>query len=101
MKRVWPIIAVTDVPESARWYMQLLRGAQTHPEGTVFDQVVDEDGTVLVCLHYWGPSGTRGDHHWPTLLNPSGATDRNGLLLWFVVDDFDRAEYGQSAGLVR
>lgn len=91
MKRVWPIIAVANVPVSARWYMQLLGGAQTHPGGTVFDQIIDGDGTVLLCLHCWGPSGPNGDHHWSTLASPTGASDRNGLLLWFVVDDFEQA----------
>jgi catechol 2,3-dioxygenase-like lactoylglutathione lyase family enzyme len=91
MKRVWPIIAVMDVPASAHWYMNLLGAKQTHPGGTVFDQIVDEDGTVLVCVHHWGPSGASGDHRWPTLLSPSGEADRNGLLLWFVVDDLEQA----------
>ena len=90
MKRVWPIIAVADVPASAKWYMDLLGAGQTHPGGTTFDQVVDEDGTVLLCLHHWGPTGASGNHAWPTLLAP-GPSDENGLLLWFVVDDFDRA----------
>lgn len=63
---------------------------QTHPGGTTFDQIVDDDGIVLLCLHYWGPTGPKGDHEWPTLLTP-GPADHNGLLLWFVVDDFDQA----------
>ena len=91
MKRVWPIVAVDDVAASAAFYMQLLDAGQTHPGGTVFDQIVDADGTVLLCLHCWGPSGPKGDHHWPTLARASGLSDRNGLLLWFVVDDFDAA----------
>lgn len=90
MKSVWPIIAVADVPRSAAWYMDLLQARQTHPGGTVFDQIVDTDDTVLLCLHCWGPSGPRGDHHWPTLAEPEERTG-NGLLLWFVVDDFDAA----------
>jgi hypothetical protein len=64
MKRVWPIIAVSDVRVSAQWYMELLGARQTHPGGTTFDQVVDEDGTVLLCVHYWGPTGTSGTHEW-------------------------------------
>jgi catechol 2,3-dioxygenase-like lactoylglutathione lyase family enzyme len=90
MKRVWPIIAVSDVGASAQWYMDLLGGRQTHPGGTTFDQIVDDDGTVLLCLHYWGPTGASGNHEWPTLLAP-GPADHNGLLLWFVVDDFEEA----------
>lgn len=98
MKRVWPIIAVSDVPESAGWYMRLLAADQTHAGGRIFDQVVDSDGTVLVCLHRWGPSGPRGDHHWPTLATPSEAGAGNGLLLWFVVDDFEAA-WGRAQAL--
>ena len=90
MKRVWPIIAVADVPTSAKWYMTLLGAQQTHLGGTTFDQIVDEDGTVLLCLHHWGPTGASGTHQWPTLLK-AGPSDENGLLLWFVVDDFDQA----------
>jgi hypothetical protein len=90
MKRVWPIIAVSDVPVSAQWYMNLLGARQTHPGGTKFDQIVDEDGTVLLCLHYWGPTGASEEHRWPTLMTP-GPSDQNGLLLWFVVDDFNEA----------
>lgn len=90
MKRIWPIIAVADVQESARWYMRLLDAGQTHSGDATFDQIVDEDGGVLLCLHHWGPSGPRGDHEWPTLMN-RGPRDQNGVLLWFVVDDFDRA----------
>jgi hypothetical protein len=79
--------------------MRLLGGAQTHPGGTVFDQIIDEDGTVLLCLHCWGPSGPSGGHHWPTLAVSSGDANRNGLLLWFVVDDFDQAwERAQGLG---
>ncbi len=90
MKCVWPIIAVSDVAASARWYMELLGARQTHPGATVFDQVVDEDDAVLLCMHCWGPSGPKGDHHWPTLATPS-VDAGNGLLLWFVVDDFEAA----------
>ena len=91
MKRVWPIIAVSDVPRSAAWYMRLLAARQTHAGAAVFDQIVDTDDTVLLSLHCWGPSGPRGDHHWPTLATPMAQAIGNGLLLWFVVDDFEAA----------
>ncbi len=58
---------------------------------TVFDQIVDRDGTVLLCLHRWGPSGLRGDHYYPSLSQPAKGHEGNGLLLWFVVDHFDSA----------
>ena len=71
--------------------MKLLGARNTHPGATVFNQIINEDGTVLLCLHHWGPSGRRGDHHWPSLSNPGAGEIWNGLLLWFVVDDFDEA----------
>lgn len=78
--------------------MNLLSAQHTHPGGTKFDQIVDDDGTVLVCLHYWGPTGPKGDHEWATLMRP-GPSDHNGLLLWFVVEDFDQAwECAQGLG---
>jgi hypothetical protein len=69
----------------------ILGARQTHPGGTVFDQIIDADDTVLLCLHRWGPSGPQGDHHWPTLATPSREGVGNGILLWFVVDDFEMA----------
>jgi hypothetical protein len=40
---------------------------------------------VLLCLHQWGVE----DH--PSLRSPDGGTPGNGLLLFFRVDDFDKA----------
>ena len=85
MKRTWPIIGVSDVGGSSRWYQSLLGCPSTHPDGSVFDQVVDRDETVLVCFHHWG------DHGHPTLLAPDRGSPGNGLLLFFRVDDFDDA----------
>ena len=69
---------------SSQWYQSILGCANSHPS-TTFDQVVDADGTVLVCLHHWG------EHEHPSLMNPETATPGNGLLLFFRVDDFDAA----------
>jgi catechol 2,3-dioxygenase-like lactoylglutathione lyase family enzyme len=82
MNRVWPIIGVRDVQASSRWYQSLLGCANSHPS-TTFDQIIDADGTVLVCLHHWG------EHEHPSLMSPDSATPGNGLLLFFRVDDFD------------
>ncbi len=91
MKRTWPMIAVRDVSASATWYTRLLSAKNNHPGAIVFDQIVDTDGTVLLCLHHWGPSGLRGDHHYAPLSQADNGQIGNGLLLWFVVDDFDAA----------
>lgn len=99
MKRPWPILAVADVGNSTAWYTALLDARQNHPGATVFNQVLDGDGTTLLCLHRWGPSGPQGDHEWPPLADPGDGPVGNGLLLWFVVDDFDEAwERARSLG---
>lgn len=85
MKRIWPIIAVRDVEFSSRWYQQILGCPNSHPGSAVFDQILDLDGTVLLCLHHWG------DHGHPSLLSPEAAPPGNGLLLFFRVDDVDAA----------
>lgn len=99
MKRTWPIIGVADMAKSSAWYMRLLDAQNNHPGATVFDQILDKDGTILLCLHHWGPSGIRGDHNHPSLSNPEQGDVGKGLLLWFVVDDFDAAwERAQALG---
>jgi catechol 2,3-dioxygenase-like lactoylglutathione lyase family enzyme len=84
MNRVWPIIGVRDVQASSQWYQSILACANSHPS-TTFDQIVDADGTVLVCLHHWG------EHEHPTLMSPDSTTPGNGLILLFRVDDFEAA----------
>ena len=85
MKRTWTIIGVSDVPHSFHWYQSLFGQAQTAPAHTYFGQLVDSDGTVLLCLHEWGA------HDHPSLMSPDHATPGNGLLLFFRVDDFGMA----------
>jgi catechol 2,3-dioxygenase-like lactoylglutathione lyase family enzyme len=83
MKRIWTIIGVRDVPGSFRWYQALLGQPETPPAHDYFGQILDTDGTVLLCLHQWGA------HEHPSLTNPDQAPPGNGLLLFFRVDDFD------------
>jgi catechol 2,3-dioxygenase-like lactoylglutathione lyase family enzyme len=85
MKRAWTIIAVGDVPASFSWYQSLLGQAETSPAHDYFGQILDSDGTVLLCLHAWGA------HEHPSLMSPDNATPGNGLLLFFRVDDFNMA----------
>jgi catechol 2,3-dioxygenase-like lactoylglutathione lyase family enzyme len=83
MKRAWTVIAVRDVAKSFAWYQALFAHAATSPVHDYFGQIVDSDGTVLLCLHEWGA------HDHPSLKSPDRATPGNGLLLFFRVDDFD------------
>jgi catechol 2,3-dioxygenase-like lactoylglutathione lyase family enzyme len=85
MTRTWTIIGVRDVPVSFTWYQALFGQAATRPAHDHFGQIVDADGTVLLCLHEWGA------HDHPSLMSPDQASPGNGLLLFFRVDDFDSA----------
>jgi catechol 2,3-dioxygenase-like lactoylglutathione lyase family enzyme len=83
MKRTWTIIGVSDVPLSFNWYQALFGHALSLPAHDYFGQILDSDGTVLLCLHKWGA------HEHPSLMSPDHGPPGNGLLLFFRVDDFD------------
>lgn len=85
MKRTWTIIGVADVALSFKWYQTLLGLPATSPAHDYFGQILDTDGTVLLCLHQWGA------HDHPPLSSPNHVPPGNGLLLFFRVDDFDEA----------
>ena len=85
MRRTWTIIGVENVTESVKWYQSLFGLPQTAPAHDYFGQIVDSDGTVLLCLHEWGA------HEHPSLTSPDQAQPGNGLLLFFRIDDFDLA----------
>jgi len=85
MRRTWTIIGVRDVAVSFKWYQSLFGLPETAPAHDYFGQIVDSDGTVLLCLHEWGA------HDHPSLTSPDHAQPGNGLLLFFRVDDFDAA----------
>src|SRR5882724_11509562 len=54
MRRTWTIIGVRDVPSSFKWYQSLFGQRETRPAHAYFGQILDSDGTVLLCLHQWG-----------------------------------------------
>jgi catechol 2,3-dioxygenase-like lactoylglutathione lyase family enzyme len=85
MKRTWTIVGVRDVAQSFKWYQTLFGQPETSPAHDYFGQLVDDDGTVLLCLHRWGA------HDHPPLVSPERAEPGNGLILFFRVDDFDAA----------
>lgn len=85
MKRTWTIIGVADVARSFAWYQSLFGQPATRPAHDDFGQILDTDGTVLLCLHQWGAHGH------PPLTSPDRALPGNGLLLFFRVDDFAEA----------
>lgn len=82
--RPQPLIAVTDVEASSRWY-QSLPGCQSAHGGTEYERLVSNDELILQLHsfeveHHHGPIGNADD-------KPYG----NGVLLWFETDDFDAA----------
>src|SRR5262245_21495218 len=85
MKRAWTIIGVGDVAASFKWYQSLFGQPETRPSHDDFGQILDTDGTVLLCLHQWGA------HEHPSLMSPDEAPPGNGLLLFFRVDDYAMA----------
>jgi catechol 2,3-dioxygenase-like lactoylglutathione lyase family enzyme len=84
--RSQPLIAVSDVAQSAEWYARLLGaerlGGDTH--GNLYDRVMSDDELILQ-LHAWD----REDH--PNLVDRGAAAIGHGMLLWFELDDFDAA----------
>jgi catechol 2,3-dioxygenase-like lactoylglutathione lyase family enzyme len=95
MKRTWTIIGVRDVTASFKWYQSLFGQPETPPHHDHFGQILDSDGTVLLCLHQWGA------HEHPTLMSPDEASPGNGLLLFFRVDDYDKALHRARALVAR
>jgi catechol 2,3-dioxygenase-like lactoylglutathione lyase family enzyme len=85
MKRTWAIVGVEDVPNSFKWYQALFGLPNVLPAHDYFGQILDSDGTVLLCLHRWGA------HEHPSLMSPDRGMPGNGLLLFFRVDDFELA----------
>lgn len=95
MKRTWTIIGVRDVPGSFKWYQSLFGQPVATPAHNYFGQILDSDGTVLLCLHEWGA------HEHPALISPDRGTPGNGLLLFFRVDDFELAHVRARALVTR
>ena len=60
-------------------YQSLFGQPETAPGHDHWGQIVDTDGTVLLCLHQWGA------HEHSTLMSPhDGTLTGNGLLLFFL-----------------
>ncbi len=81
--RPQPMIVVNDVPASSRWYQSLLNVKSGHG-GDEYEQLVREDGSLILQLHHWDV------HEHPFLGDPE-ALKGNGALLWFEIDDFTEA----------
>jgi catechol 2,3-dioxygenase-like lactoylglutathione lyase family enzyme len=80
--RPQPLIAVTDVEASSRWYQRLL-GLQSDHGGQEYERLVS-NGKLVMQLHSFAVK-----HHHGLIGNRDDKPYGNGVLLWFEVDDFD------------
>lgn len=64
-------------------YQSLLGQLETTPGHVYWGQIVDTDGTILLCLHQWAA------HEHPTLMSPDEGIPGNGLIWFFRVDDYE------------
>lgn len=78
-----PLIAVSDVRASSRWYQSVL-GCDGAHGGREYEQIVS-DGKLVLQLHAWDA------HEHPHMGDPDSRPYGNGVLLWFQTDDFDGA----------
>jgi catechol 2,3-dioxygenase-like lactoylglutathione lyase family enzyme len=80
--RPQPLIAVSDVELSSRWYRRLL-GCESEHGGPVYERLAHE-GRLVLQLHTF-----ESDHDHGRIGDPGDRPYGNGVLLWFEVDDFD------------
>jgi hypothetical protein len=83
--RPQPLIAVTDVEASSRWY-QCLLGCRSDHGGKEYERLV-HGGTLVMQLHRF-----EVEHHHGPIGDPADRPYGNGVLLWFEIDHFDAAE---------
>jgi catechol 2,3-dioxygenase-like lactoylglutathione lyase family enzyme len=82
--RPQPMIAVTDVEASSRWYQRLLDCDSAHG-GSEYERLTWK-GELILQLHNW-----EVEHHHGLLGDPNDRPYGNGALLWFETDDLDAA----------
>lgn len=88
-----PMITVRSVPDSAKWYQQVL-GFESAHGGDEYEQLVS-GGRLVLQLHNLEP-----DMNHDALLKP-GDVPGQGVLLWFKTKDFEGAlERIQQAGVI-
>jgi catechol 2,3-dioxygenase-like lactoylglutathione lyase family enzyme len=81
--RPQPLIAVSDVAASSRWYRRLL-GCESGHGGATYERL-EHDGQLVLQLHSFG-----SDHDHGPIGDPADRPYGNGVLLWFEVGDFDQ-----------
>jgi catechol 2,3-dioxygenase-like lactoylglutathione lyase family enzyme len=81
--RPQPMIAVTHVEASSRWYQNVLAATSGHG-GPEYEQLL-VDGALIMQLHLLEET-----HHHGAIADPARPVG-NGIALWFELDDFDAA----------
>jgi catechol 2,3-dioxygenase-like lactoylglutathione lyase family enzyme len=84
LMRPQPLIAVSDVERSSRWYQKLL-GCRSDHGGREYERLV-RDGKLIMQLHHWDV-----EHHHGPIGDVRKKPYGNGVLLWFETDEFDAA----------
>ena len=82
--RPQPLLCVTDVPRSSRWYQQLL-GVDSEHGGDAYERLAHA-GRLVLQLHRFDI-----EHHHGMIGDPSSRPYGNGVAMWFETDDFDGA----------
>jgi len=80
--RPQPLLTVTDVEASSRWYQRLL-GLRSDHGGPNYERLVS-DGRLVLQLHSF-----EAEHDHGRIGDPNDKPYGNGVLLWLEVDDFD------------
>ena len=81
MIKIDPIIAVSDVESSSKWYQSIF-GCRSLHGGVEFDVLISDNEEVLLCLHQWGA------HEHPSMLHRN-VTPGNGLILYFRTENMN------------
>jgi catechol 2,3-dioxygenase-like lactoylglutathione lyase family enzyme len=91
-----PLIVVTDVEASSRWYQSVL-GLESAHGGREYERLIApgaDSGDFVLQLH-----ATETTHDHPGLFDVERPPGANGVALWFRVGDFDAAaERATAAG---
>jgi catechol 2,3-dioxygenase-like lactoylglutathione lyase family enzyme len=82
--RPQPLVCVSDVEASSRWYQRLL-GCESAHGGSHYERLVAH-GRLVLQLHAF-----EVEHDHGPIGDPDDRPYGNGVLLWFELDDFDAA----------
>src|SRR5690348_13783019 len=83
--RPQPLICVSDVEASSRWYQRLL-GCRSDHGGREYERLVSPADVLVMQLHSF-----EVEHHHGPIGDAEDQPYGNGVLLWFEIEDFDAA----------